>query len=43
VPATAFAPPAPEPPPPPPVVEREPRPMSLMTIAWMHRQRDWAI
>jgi peptidoglycan/xylan/chitin deacetylase (PgdA/CDA1 family) len=43
VPATAFVPPAPERAPPAPVVEREARPMSLMTIAWLHRQRDWAI
>lgn len=43
VPATAFAPPAPEPAPPAPAIDRDTRPMSLMSIAIAHRWTDWAI
>ena len=43
VPAKAFAAAAPAPLPPAPVIDREARPMTLMTIVWLHRQHDWAI
>jgi peptidoglycan/xylan/chitin deacetylase (PgdA/CDA1 family) len=43
VPATAFPAPAPELPAAPPVVDPETKPISLMSIALVHRWTDWAI
>jgi peptidoglycan/xylan/chitin deacetylase (PgdA/CDA1 family) len=43
VPATAFPAPAPELPAAPPVVDPETQPISLMSIALVHRWTDWAI